>query len=88
MNSISYQNIHHSRIFTKSDIEKKLIKIEGKIDKLEQKMDTILELLSENKTDCEKMSSHIDFINTVYSNVKAPLDYVCNTINGNMINDK
>ena len=88
MNSISSQNIYHNRIFTKSDIENKLNKLEGKVDELEKKIDIIIEILSENKKDCEKMSSHIDFINKVYSNVKAPLDYVCNTINGNMINDK
>ena len=50
---------------------------------IEKKLDLILEKLSklekntkENTEKCEKMSSHIDFIENVYSNLKSPLDYM------------
>ena len=49
----------------------------------------ILELLKDNSKDCKKMSSHIDFIDNVYENVKAPLNFVCNSINNNnLLTDK
>ena len=34
--------------------------------------------LAEN---CKKMSDHIDFIETVYDNVKNPLGFLCNKLN-------
>ena len=30
---------------------------------------------------CQKMSGHIDFVENVYTTVKAPLTYVCSKIN-------
>lgn len=45
-------------------------------------MDKILKLLEQEVvTDCKKMSSHIDFIENVYSNVKSPMYYIVNKIN-------
>ena len=41
-----------------------------------------------NSKDCKKMSSHIDFIDNVYENVRAPLNFVCNSINNKQISDK
>ena len=29
------------------------------------------------KEDCKKMSYHIDFIERVYENIKAPMNYIC-----------
>ena len=35
------------------------------------------------------MSTHIDFIYGVYENIKAPMNYICNSINNNrLIGDK
>lgn len=50
-------------------IEKKLDLILKKLEKLER--DTL-----NNSKNCEKMSSHIDFIENVYCNLKSPLDYM------------
>lgn len=50
-------------------IEKKLDLILKKLEKLEK--DNV-----KNSKNCEKMSSHIDFIENVYSNLKSPLDYM------------
>tara|TARA_B100001094_G_C18172408_1_gene795899 strand:+ start:1258 stop:1539 length:282 start_codon:yes stop_codon:yes gene_type:complete len=62
-------------------IEKKLIKLETQCNTLEMKLDKIIELLTKNTDSCEKMSEHIDFVETVYENVKNPLGFICNKIN-------
>ena len=56
------------------NINKKLENIEKRIDILENKVDG--EIINE----CKKMGSHIDFVETVYENVKHPLGYINNKI--------
>lgn len=56
------------------DLEKKVISLEEKIDKL-------IELLGNVKKDTHKMSTHIDFIDNVYTKVKMPLFWVCDKVN-------
>jgi hypothetical protein len=41
------------------------------------KLTDLIILMNDNKRDCEKMSSHIDFIDSVYQKLKTPIDYVC-----------
>ena len=56
--------------------------MEERFNQIEQKLDLILEILQEDvKKNCEKMGSHIDFVENVYDNVKNPLNFVCNKIN-------
>lgn len=43
----------------------------------------ILELLNDNSKDCKKDEFTHKFIDNVYENVKAPLNFVCNSINNN-----
>ena len=54
--------------------------IDDRIDLLEYKLDRILEILEKNTEDCKKMSSHIDFIEKTYENVKNPLNYICDKV--------
>jgi hypothetical protein len=55
---------------TKFDlILEKLIAIEKRIDAIEDK--------------CDRMDSHINFINEVYKTVKSPLDFIIARIPGN-----
>lgn len=51
-------------------------KLEKRIDDIEKKMDKLIDLI-ENKVEpnTNKMSNHIDFIETVYDNIKNPLGY-------------
>lgn len=70
------------------------MEVEDKINKLEVKMDSILEkinainsnlvkiekILTKNTSECEKMGSHIDFVENVYDNVKHPLGFICNKV--------
>tara|TARA_Y100000741_G_scaffold85279_1_gene62792 strand:- start:4170 stop:4427 length:258 start_codon:yes stop_codon:yes gene_type:complete len=58
------------------NIDKKLEDIEDRMTILENKVDG--ELIKE----CKKMGSHIDFVETVYDNVKHPLGYINNKIKG------
>ena len=69
-------------MIVKDNLENIICKIE-EIDKklIEQnkKIDLILKILNEDiKTNCDKMNEHINFINTVYDKVKAPMYYICN----------
>ena len=53
--------------------------INKRLDVLEDKVNRILNILEgELKENCAKMGSHIDFVETVYDNVKRPLGYICN----------
>lgn len=53
-----------------------------KINLIEIKLDILINKIDNNVIiKCDKMSSHIDFINNVYENVKNPLNYICNKIN-------
>lgn len=53
-----------------SDSEIALLEINKKLDRL-------LEL---HEKDCKKMSKHIDFIEKVYDNVKAPFTFIMDSI--------
>lgn len=71
-----------------SSIEKLLIilnnnieKVNEKIDKLEEKIDKLDKSVNEELyNECKKMGNHIDFVETVYDNVKHPLGYICNKV--------
>lgn len=58
-------------------LEKKTESIENELKKIDNKLTDLIILMNDNKRDCEKMSSHIDFIDNVYQKLKTPIDYVC-----------
>ena len=65
-----------------SEIKSKLDSLEYKLIDLEVKLNKILELLENDvKPNCNKMSSHIDFVDNVYDTVKSPLNFMCNKVN-------
>ena len=58
-------------------IERKLDRIEV----IERKLDLILFKLDGSVIkNCDKMGTHIDFVNSVYTTVKVPLNYISNKI--------
>ena len=64
------------------EIKARLNTIDYKLIDLDVKLNKILNLLEKDvQPNCKKMSSHIDFVDNVYDNVKNPLDYLCNKIN-------
>ena len=64
------------------EIKSKLDSLEYKLIDLEVKLNKITELLENDVApNCNKMSSHIDFIDKVYDTVKSPLNFMCNKVN-------
>ena len=56
----------------------KITELENRCERMETKMDKILELLEK---DCKKMTDHIDFVENVYDNVKSPFYYLMDKVN-------
>ena len=61
--------------------EPTLTEINEKIDRIERKMDALLEKMEISVKECNKMGEHIDFIENVYETVKFPLSYICDKVN-------
>ena len=81
MNTIGNQNLY----IKINILEHNINTIESKIDNIETKLNKILKLLEDNSEDCKKMSSHIDFIDSIYENIKAPMNFICDSINSRFI---
>ena len=56
-------------------------KIERKLERIEIKLDALLEKMEISVKECNKMGEHIDFIENVYETVKAPLSFICDKVN-------
>ena len=70
------------------NIENNIFKLDDKLKTINDKLDMLLNTINNDvKTDCKKMSEHIDFIESIYENVKAPMDYICSKFNNLMILD-
>lgn len=64
------------------EIKSKLDSLEYKLIDLEVKLNKIIELIENDVApNCNKMSSHIDFVDKVYDTVKSPLNFMCNKVN-------
>ena len=64
------------------EVKSKLDSLEYKLIDLEVKLNKITELLENDVApNCNKMSSHIDFVDKVYDTVKSPLNFMCNKVN-------
>jgi len=62
-------------------LEERICKLEQLYERIEQKLDQILEIIDTKiSKSCNKMSSHIDFVENVYDNVKNPLGFICNRV--------
>ena len=68
----------------KDFLKNKMLDLESQFKIMDKKMDKILEILEK---DCKKMSDHIDFVETVYDNVKMPFYYVMDKVNYLVTND-
>ncbi len=72
------ENLNNKNLINDKEILQELIK---RTDIIDSKLNTIISILnSDIKKNTDKMSSHIDFVDTVYSNVKLPLNYICDKI--------
>ena len=77
------QSLNNVNINNKiNKIDKEIEIIHNKITTIQVQLDIIIKILnSDVKKNCAKMKEHIDFIETVYDNVKNPLGYLCNKLN-------
>ncbi len=55
--------------------------LSDRVNKLEEKLNLIIEKLDSVENGTNKMTSHIDFINDIYNRVQVPLFWVCNRVN-------
>lgn len=56
-----------------------------RVSSLEEKVDMILELLGGIDKNCDKMSNHINFVESIYEQIKRPFHFVMNKVNTNLI---
>ena len=50
--------------------------IEKKLERIDHKLDELILLTRNNEKKCNKMTSHIDFINSIYEKLKAPIEFI------------
>ena len=50
--------------------------IEKRLETIDHKLDELILLTRENEKKCDKMTSHIDFINSIYEKLKAPIEFI------------
>ncbi len=60
---------------------------EKRLKNIEDKLDTILQQLKIIQEKCDKMSSHIDFVDGVYERVKNPFNFILNKVDSYYLMD-
>lgn len=64
-------------------IEERIARLEKKIDDLSEICEEIRLSTCETKESCQRMDSHILFVNGAYSSLRAPLDFLRNRFSNN-----
>mgnify|MGYP001245224486 CR=1 FL=1 len=57
-------------------MEDKFNELVDRIEELSRKIDILVDEVEKNRENCEKMSSHIDFVENVYDGLRSPLGYI------------
>lgn len=68
-----------------SDIDDRVSDIDDRVSMVEEKIDKILEILAGIDQNCDKMSNHINFVESIYEQIKRPFHFVMNRVNSNLI---
>lgn len=55
------------------------------LKRIEERLDNIENILSETQKSAQKMENHIDFVDTVYDNIKKPFYKILTYYNGNPV---
>ena len=63
------------------ELSDKVDNLTQEILNLSKKIDKIMEVLSVNQGECERMGNHINFVENLCEKVKSPLIYFCDQIN-------
>lgn len=64
------------------DILNKLVEIQNDIQEIKNDVEILKTEICNVRKDSNKMSTHIDFIDNVYDQVKHPLNFVCEKFYG------
>ena len=56
--------------------------VDQKLDLILERLDKIEKDLEQIKQQTSKMDKHVDFVDNIYVKVEAPLNYVCDKVNG------
>lgn len=57
-------------------------KIHNELKSINEKLDSILELLKNSIESSDKMTDHIDFVESVYTTIKNPLNSIIQYVQG------
>lgn len=80
----NYGKVNNELYDVLKDIKQSLLCIENKIDsefiKVNNRIDSIEKQINNNNLVCEKMSSHINFVEDTYDNLKRPLFFLKNQV--------
>lgn len=75
---ISPSDVINNRRSSREDPDEDILQ---RIERLETKLDLIIKNLQSVENGTNKMTSHIDFINDIYSRVQTPLFWICDRVN-------
>ncbi len=74
-------NSRYKRQLQEENENENAISLSERVNKLEEKLNVIIEKLESVENGTNKMTSHIDFINDIYIKVQVPLFWVCDRVN-------
>ena len=70
------------------DIKQSLKNLENNFEKVNTRLDNIEKEIRDNKIDCQKMRSHISFVENTYDSLKRPLFFLKNQVDHNLLPGK
>ena len=77
--NLSIIYIYYYMSINEKDIFDKINELDIKMNKIDDKLNTILLLLKKDiEPNCKKMSVHIDFIDTIYNTLTSPMNILFN----------
>ena len=80
---MNFENETENILLSKlNELNFKLEAIQNRLLDIEKKFDEKLEDINKN---CHKMDEHIDFVDSVYDNIKNPFHYIMNKVSGNKV---
>ncbi len=67
-----------------SNLAKEVKELQVEVIGLRSDIQKLTHIMESNATACQRMDSHIDFVEGVYETVKGPMEYVVGSVNGLM----
>lgn len=61
-------------------VEEKVEELDERMNKIEAKLDSIIEILKSMNKDTESMGKHVEFVESVYDQVKRPFHFLMGSV--------